>query len=144
MLPIRSPICSLSAFRLSDSATLAADAVEPSVIEQTEPQQGTDSSAGQKETAALTETGALSGTELQAPLPPTEASESLAHSAQGFEDGQGSQTATTVSHNNTAVLAEHHDHSSGAFSSRQTARILRLRVKARRNCPLGRTARLSA
>jgi hypothetical protein len=92
-----------------DSASLAADAVEPSVIEQTEPQQGTDSSTGQKKTAAPTETDALSSTELQVPFAPTEASESLAPSvpsAQGLEEGQSSPSATTISHNDVAVLAD--------------------------------------
>lgn len=59
-----------------DSVPLATDAVEPSVIEQTEQLQGTDSSAWLKETAASTETGGLSGTELQASFPPAEVSES--------------------------------------------------------------------
>lgn len=89
-----------------DSAPLAADAVEPSVIEQTEPQQETDSSTGQKKTAAPTETDALSGTELQAPFAPTETSESSAPSAQGLEDGQSSPSATTTSHNDAAVSAD--------------------------------------
>ncbi len=95
-----------------DSAPLAADAVEPFVIEQTEPQQGTDRSTEQKKTAAPTETDALSGTELQAPLAPTEASESSAPlapsapSAQGLEDRQSSPSATTIFHNDAAVSAD--------------------------------------
>lgn len=92
-----------------DSPRLAADALEPSVIEQTEPQPGTNQSTGRKQTAAPTGTDALSGTELQAPFAPTEASEYLASSAssaQGLEDGQSSPSATAISHNEVAVLAD--------------------------------------
>lgn len=109
LLAVNPPLQTSAQTTEIDSAMLAADAVEPSVVVQPEPQGIMDGSTTQEETAAPTDTRALSGTEPEASFPPIEANESSASPAQELGDEQNGTGAATVSLDDTAVVLNRAD-----------------------------------